>query len=60
MAPDVTVGSSWAIPDNPRDTRTVRVEATKDDKLVYCRVFGWNDLEQIRWRIEVTTADNCS
>jgi hypothetical protein len=59
MAPDALLGSSWAVPANSSDTRTVRVEATIDDKLIFCRTFGWNDLDYVRWRIEIIPMDGC-
>jgi hypothetical protein len=59
MAPNALVGSSWIVPANGSDDRTVRVEATSDDKLIYCRVVGWKDLENLNWRIEITQTDTC-
>jgi hypothetical protein len=61
MKPDERFGSSWAVPDNPNDKRTVRVEAVLEDgTLVYCHIFSWDGLEQVRWRIEVVRKNDCT
>lgn len=62
VAPGETVMGTWRYPLSSGDRRRVRVEA--DDlagRTIYCAEFGFNNLEQIRWRIEIIAGhDNCT
>ena len=60
LVPDAVVGSSWAVPADADDKSTIRVEATSSEgTLIFCRIFGWKDLENVVWRIEITALNSC-
>lgn len=49
-----TIKTAWLWPLSHMDARRRRVEAEDlGGKLIYCREFGFADLESIRWTIEL-------
>ena len=60
FAPNAVVPSTWSVPASASDDRTVRVEAVNaGGTVVYCRQFGWSQLEAVTWHVEVTNAGDC-
>jgi hypothetical protein len=55
LAPGVTQRSSWSYPLTADDKRRSRLEVDDMNGIrIYCREFGFDDLQVSSWRISIT------